>query len=158
MMFRRRAGVIEVLLGHPGGPFWHGRHEGAWTIPKGGIHEGERASEGAAREFREETGFEPRGPYLALGQVVLRSGKIVHAWAFEGDADPSTLVSMTTTMLSPPRSGRQLTIPEIDKVQFFSIQSARTVINPPQQPFLDRLVRALTDGAPSPTPPNSQSK
>lgn len=153
MMFRRRAGAIEVLLGHPGGPFWHGRHEGAWTIPKGGIHQGERASACAVREFKEETGFDPQGPFLALGQVVLRSGKIVHAWAFEGDVDPATLVSMTTTVQWPPRSGRELTIPEIDKVQFFSIEAARAVINPPQAPLLDRLVKALGDSAAAPAQP-----
>src|SRR6187549_1070636 len=82
LMYRRRDGRLEVLLAHPGGPFWQARHSGAWTIPKGGIHEGERASEGAIREFREETGFEPPDDLIPLGQIVQRSGKIVHAWAF----------------------------------------------------------------------------
>lgn len=143
LMFRRKAGRLEVLLAHPGGPFWQGRHSGAWTIPKGGIHEGERASEGAIREFKEETGFEPQEPFIFLGQIVQRSGKIVHAWAFEGDCDPDALVSMETTTEWPPRSGRVIAIPEIDRVRFFTIDEARDVINPAQASLLDRLVREL---------------
>src|SRR6185503_12123736 len=143
-MFRRHAQGIEVLIAHPGGPFWQTRHEGAWTIPKGGIHDGERASESAIREFREETGFEPCGPFIPLGQIVQRSGKIVHAWAFEGDCDPSRLVSMETTTEWPPRSGRRITVPEIDRAEFFSLDEARRVINPAQVLLLDRLEQALT--------------
>ena len=143
LMYRRRDGRLEVLLAHPGGPFWERRHEGAWTIPKGGIHDGERASESAVREFREETGFEPAGPYLALGQIVQRSCKVVHAWAFEGDCDPSALVSMPTTVEWPPRSGRAIVVPEIDRVAFFPIDEARPLINQAQAALLDRLVRAL---------------
>jgi predicted NUDIX family NTP pyrophosphohydrolase len=143
LMFRRTSGALEVLLAHPGGPFWHGKHEGAWTIPKGGIHDGERPPDSAIREFREETGFDPCGPYIALGQIVQRSGKIVHAWAFEGNCDPAQLVSMLTTAEWPPRSGRQISIPEIDRIQFFSIDEARTLINPAQVALLDRLERAL---------------
>lgn len=149
LMYRRRAGTLEVLLAHPGGPFWHGRHEGAWTIPKGGIHEGEQPVESAIREFREETGFEPAGPYLPLGAVVQRSGKVVHAWAFEGDCDPTRLVSMLTTAEWPPRSGRQISIPEVDRVQFFSIAQARALVNPAQVALLDRLVEALGEPAAS---------
>jgi len=145
LMFRRSSGDLEVLLAHPGGPFWEGRHEGAWTIPKGGIHDGEQASDSAIREFREETGFEPHGPYLPLGHIVQRSGKVVHAWAFEGDCDPDALVSMLTTAEWPPRSGRQIEIPEIDRVQFFSLDEARALINPAQVTLLERLVRILAD-------------
>ena len=93
LMFRRQGAQIEVLLGHPGGPFWAARHEGAWTIPKGGGDVGEDPLDTAIREFREETGFEPCGPYLPLGHITQRAGKLVRAWAFEGDCDPARLVS-----------------------------------------------------------------
>lgn len=139
LMFRRCAGGLEVLLAHPGGPFWNGRDRGAWTIPKGGIDPGESPIETAVREFAEETGFEPHGPYLELGQVVQRSGKIVYAWAFEGDCDPSHVRSVTTTTEWPPRSGKRIEIPEIDRVAFFSIAAARELINVAQAELLDRL-------------------
>jgi predicted NUDIX family NTP pyrophosphohydrolase len=143
-MFRRTGASLEVLLAHPGGPFWEGRYDGAWTIPKGGIHEGEPPFETAAREFREETGFEPCGPFIELGRIVQRSGKIVFAWAFEGDCDPAALVSMETTVEWPARSGRRIVVPEIDRVAFFSIDEARRAINPAQAELLDRLMAGLT--------------
>ncbi len=143
LLFRRRRERIEVLLAHPGGPYWSGRHEGAWTIPKGGIHTGEEPLETAIREFQEETGFEPTGPYLPLGTITQRSGKLVHAWAFEGDCDPARVRSVTTTTEWPPRSGRQIEIPEIDRVEFFSHDDARRAINVAQAELLDRLEAAL---------------
>lgn len=143
LLFRRIDGRLEVLLGHPGGPFWIGRHDGAWTIPKGGIHVGEDRLQTAVREFIEETGFEPQGPFLPLGQITQRSGKIVHAWAFEGDCDPARLRSAMTTAEWPPRSGRQIDIPEIDRVHFFTVDDARKAINVAQAELLDRLVRTL---------------
>jgi len=143
MMFRRRDGSIEVLLAHPGGPFWSGRHEGAWTIPKGGVHSGEDPLAAACREFQEETGFTAQGPFVALGSIVQRSGKVVHAWAFEGDCDPELLVSVTTSTEWPPRSGQHITIPEIDRAGFFSLDDARTVINVAQAELLDRLREAI---------------
>ena len=143
LLYRRRDGLIEVLLAHPGGPYWIGRHEGAWTIPKGGIHAGEDPLETAVREFIEETGFHPSGPYIALGHIVQRSGKMVHAWAFEGDCEPAGLTSTLTTTEWPPRSGRKIEIPEVDRVEFFAIEPARRAINVAQIELLERLVKAI---------------
>jgi predicted NUDIX family NTP pyrophosphohydrolase len=145
VIFRRRAGRVEVLLGHPGGPFWQARHDGAWTIPKGGMHAGEQPLDTAVREFREETGLDAVGPFLPLGQITQRSGKIVWAWAFEGDCDPARLTSIHTTTEWPPRSGRYIDIPEIERADFFTILEARRVINIAQAELLDRLEEILND-------------
>lgn len=152
-MYRRRATglvahehvslLVEVLLAHPGGPYWVERHAGAWSIPKGGLDRGETPLEAALREFREETGFDPAGPYLPLGTVTQRSGKIVHAWAFEGDCDPAAASSNLTSTEWPPRSGRLIEIPEIDRVSFFAIDVAREVINAGQARLLDRLLELV---------------
>ena len=143
LMFRQCAGSIEVLLAHPGGPFWASRDDGAWTIPKGGIHRDEEPLVAALREFTEETGFTPKPPYVALGAITQRSGKIVHAWAFEGDCDPSTLVSNTTETEWPPRSGRRIEVPEIDRARFFQLDDARRAVNVAQVALIDRLVDRL---------------
>jgi predicted NUDIX family NTP pyrophosphohydrolase len=145
MMFRRQDGRVEVLLAHPGGPFWRSRQQGAWTIPKGGVQDGESTLEAAIREFLEETGVASSEPYLPLGQVTQRSGKIVHAFAFEGTCDPAALVSMETTTEWPPRSGRHISIPEIDEIRFVSIGEARSLLNPAQVILLDRLIGLLDD-------------
>jgi predicted NUDIX family NTP pyrophosphohydrolase len=148
ILYRWRRGevepaTLEVLLGHPGGPFWATRHNGAWTIPKGGIDPGEVPLQTAIREFVEETGFRPCGPYLPLGHVTQRGGKIVHAWAFQGDCDPSQLTSVMMSTEWPPRSGRRIEIPEIDRVAFYSIDDGKRVINVAQAELLDRLVVAV---------------
>ena len=145
LLFRRSAGELEVLLAHPGGPYWVGRHEAAWTIPKGGMHPGEGPLDTAIREFREETGFEPAPPFLPLGYIVQRSGKIVHAFAFEGDADPAVLKSEMTTTEWPPKSGRWIHVPEIDRAAFYSIPDARPLINAAQAELLDRLITKLAN-------------
>jgi predicted NUDIX family NTP pyrophosphohydrolase len=143
LLFRRSPHGIEVLLAHPGGPFWQSRDAGAWTVPKGGIDPGETALDAAIREFGEETGFEAAGPFIALGSVTQRSGKIVHVWAFEGDCDPARLTSVETTTEWPPHSGRFITIPEIDRAAFFSIAAAHDALNVAQVELLDRLAAAL---------------
>jgi predicted NUDIX family NTP pyrophosphohydrolase len=139
LMFRRPGGLLQVLLAHPGGPFWASRDEGALTIPKGGIHPGEGPLDAAIREFGEETGFAPAPPFLELGHVVQRSGKVVYAWAFEGDADPSRLTSTMTHTEWPRKSGKWISVPEIDRAEFFEIADAERRINPAQVVLLDRL-------------------
>jgi predicted NUDIX family NTP pyrophosphohydrolase len=143
LMFRRTSGRIEVLLGHPGGPFWAPKDRGAWTLPKGGRHSGESLLDAAIREFAEETGLTATGPFLPLGSVRQLSGKIVHAWAFEGDCDPAAIVSIDTSLEWPPRSGQYIRIPEIDRAAFFSIEEAKVAVNVGQAPLLDRLVAAM---------------
>jgi predicted NUDIX family NTP pyrophosphohydrolase len=139
LLYRRTHGRIEVLLAHPGGPYWSGRHDGAWTIPKGGIHPGEDPLQSAIREFTEETSFVPSGPFLSLGRITQRSGKLVYAWAFEGDCDPSRVSSVMTTTEWPPRSGKVIEVPEIDRAAFFSLDEGRRAINVAQAELLDRL-------------------
>lgn len=113
-MYRRRGASLEVLLVHPGGPFWQNKDAGAWSLPKGECEPGEATLETARREFHEETGFEPRPPFHELGTVRAR-GKTIFAWAFEGDCDPAALRSNPFTMEWPPRSGRQQVFPEVDR-------------------------------------------
>ena len=140
LMYRRRAGHLEVLLAHPGGPFWTNKDEGAWTIPKGLVDEGEEHLATAKREFEEELGTTPNADhYLDLGAVRQRAGKTVVAWAFEGDLDPATNQSNTFKAEWPPRSGRWQAFPEVDRAAFFSIEEARVKINPAQAEFLARL-------------------
>ena len=148
LMFRRTASgeatAIEVLLAHPGGPYWESRHEGAWSIPKGGREPHETPLEAAIREFREETSFEPAGPFHPLGRITQRSGKVVHAWAFEGDCDITCASSINTRTEWPQRSGKFIEIPEVDRGEFFSIDAARAVINVGQARLLDRLLDLLS--------------
>jgi predicted NUDIX family NTP pyrophosphohydrolase len=142
LLFRRTSGELEVFLVHPGGPFWKNRDVGAWSIPKGLIEPGEAPLAAAEREFQEETGLTSHGPYLPLGSVQQKAGKLIHAWAFEGDADPAGIRSNTTQIELPRRSGRYLTVPEIDRAEWFGVAAARDKINPAQAELLDRLVTA----------------
>ncbi|HYC77171.1 MAG TPA: NUDIX domain-containing protein [Planctomycetota bacterium] len=142
LLFRERDGRFEVLLGHPGGPLWARKDDGAWSIPKGEVEGDEAEIDAARREFREETGFEATGDPLPLGEARLKSGKRIVAFAVRGDADPSALRSGTFEMEWPPRSGRRATFPELDRVAWFDLATARTKLNAGQVPFLDRLEAA----------------
>jgi len=140
LLFRRQANGLRVLLGHPGGPFWRNKQSGAWSIPKGLVESDEDERAAALREFREETGSKLDGKIMeALGETTLRSGKIVVAWAVEGDLDVDTLVSNSVRLEWPRGSGTILEFPEIDEIRWCALDEARTLINPGQVPFLNRL-------------------
>lgn len=143
-MYRRPGGRLEVLLVHPGGPYWSRKDKGAWSIPKGHIESGEEPLAAAVREFREETSVEPAGPFVLLGSITQGGGKRVTAWAFEGDCDPRQVKSIRTQMEWPPKSGRMIEIPEIDRAEFWPIEEAMEKILAAQQPLLDSLVRRLS--------------
>lgn len=141
-LFRRRPTGPEVLLVHLGGPFWARKDHGAWSIPKGEPAEGEQLLSAALREFEEETGHRPRGTPFALGQIRQPGGKVVHAWALEGEFDVQTLISNTFTVESPKGSGRFREYPEVDRAEWFSLDEARRRLIPAQIPLLDVLAAA----------------
>ena len=143
MMYRRMSNEVEVFLVHPGGPLWARKDKGAWTIPKGEYEPDENPLAAARREFEEETGFQTTGEFLDLGSIKQKSGKIVMAWAFQGDCDPAQLTSNTCEIEWPPRSGRRLEIPEVDRGRWFSIEEARKYIREEQRPLLDKLCALL---------------
>ena len=143
LLYRMRGGILEVFLAHPGGPFWARKDLGVWSIPKGEIDEGEEQLGAARREFEEETGFRPEGPFRELPPVRQRSGKIVHAWAVEGDCEPTVIRSNTFTQEWPPRSGRMQEIPEVDRAGWFDLDAARNKILEGQTGLLDELRRLI---------------
>ena len=145
LMFRFVEGALEVLLAHPGGPFFRNKDLGSWTLPKGLVEPGEDPLACARREFHEETGIVPAASgYLALGEIKQRGGKRVHAWAFEGAWDGAGPPPSNTFELEwPPKSGRRATFPEIDQLAFFDLPSARAKILAAQAEFIDRLLSAL---------------
>ena len=150
LLFRRREGVLEVLLAHPGGPYWRQQQFGSWSVPKGIAEPGEALEAVAAREFSEETGFElsavagdPAVPHIDLGDVSLKSGKVVRAWAVEGDLDPALATSNEIEIAWPPRSGRTMVIPEVDQVAWFGVEEALRRAHPAQAAFVERLEVAL---------------
>lgn len=145
LLFRRTGGRLEVLLAHPGGPFWAHKDAGAWTIPKGAAEPDEELLAAARREFAEETGLRLDGPFLSLGHVRQKSGKTVHAWGCEGDADPRALASNTMLIEWPAGSGRRIEIPEVDRCAWFAPAEARAKLNPAQVAFVDRLEAHLAD-------------
>lgn len=138
LLYRRRSRSFEVLLVHPGGPFWHGKDAGAWSIPKGEYEDG-APLEAALREFEEETGFRAEGPFEPLTSQKLKSGKTIHAWACEGDLDAEAVRSNTFTMEWPPRSGAQRTFPEVDRAAWFAPEEAARRIHPGQAPWIAEL-------------------
>lgn len=143
LMYRERDGALEVLLVHPGGPYWRKKDEGAWSIPKGELDPQEDALDAARREFEEETGLRPDGPFLPLTPIRQKGGKTVHAWAFAGDCDPESLRSGTFELEWPPGSGQTREFPEVDRAGFFKIDEAKRKMNPGQMPLLEELESAL---------------
>ncbi|MGH7518123.1 MAG: NUDIX domain-containing protein [Gemmatimonadales bacterium] len=146
LLFRRSPGGLEVFLAHPGGPFWRDRDAGAWTIPKGLVEEGEDLLAAAKREFLEETGIQPTPPFLPLGSIRQKGGKMVHAWAWEGDADPSAITSNVMRTEWPRGSGRWLEFPEVDRCAWFGTAAAGARINTAQRELIDRLEQLQPGG------------
>jgi predicted NUDIX family NTP pyrophosphohydrolase len=144
LAFRRR-NALEVLLAHPGGPFWARKDEGAWTIPKGVAEGGADLLATARREFTEETNLVARGRLIALTPVKQKGGKLVHAWAFDADFDLAAFASNTFEMEWPPRSGRRQSFPEIDRIEYFSVSTAMTKISAYQRPLVVEL-QTLIEG------------
>jgi predicted NUDIX family NTP pyrophosphohydrolase len=148
LLYRYIGARIEVLIAHPGGPFFARKDEGAWSIPKGLVDAGEPLEHAARREWEEETGMSlPGGPWLDLGSTQLKSGKAVRAWAVEGSIDPAELTGNTFEMEWPPRSGRVQTFPEIDGLRWVDGETASRLLNPAQTPFVERLLKMLDDSA-----------
>lgn len=143
LLFRRTSGYCELFLVHMGGPFWAKKDEGAWSIPKGEFGDDEDPLEAARREFGEETGFPATGEAFPLGQVRQSGGKIVHAWAMEGDIDPSRVKSNTFAVEWPPKSGNRRRYPEVDRAEWFTVEAARRKILHGQSELIDRLEKML---------------
>jgi predicted NUDIX family NTP pyrophosphohydrolase len=143
LLYRVRNGTLEFLLVHPGGPFWKNKDDGAWTIPKGEIGDGEEPLAAAIREFEEELGFKPNEPFIELTPIKQKGGKVVHAWAFEGDCNPTQIKSNTFSIEWPPKSGNQTEFPEVDHAEFFNLEAAKKKINQAQIPLLEELQRRI---------------
>ena len=147
LLYKRVGDELKVLLVHPGGPFWAKKDAGAWSIPKGEYAEGEEPFAVAVREFEEETGVRPAGDVRALGEVKQAGGKVVTAWAIEGDFDPAALKSNRFELEWPPRSGRRQSFPEVDRAAWFDLDEAREKILSGQRALIDRLGAALKAGS-----------
>jgi predicted NUDIX family NTP pyrophosphohydrolase len=143
LMYRIGSGGIQVLLAHPGGPLFCSKDDGVWSIPKGEPESNEDLLATAQREFEEETGIKPIGPFLSLAPIRQKGGKIVHAWAFAGDCDPKTSKSNIFTMEWPPHSAKQMEFPEIDRAEFFTLDEAKKKIKAGQEKFLAELEARL---------------
>jgi predicted NUDIX family NTP pyrophosphohydrolase len=143
LMYRLTKSGLEVFLIRPGGPFWTKKTKDVWAIPKGEYDATEEPLSAALREFTEETGFTASGPFLPLGEITQKSGKVVTAWAFAGDCDPTQLVSNTCLIEWPPKSGRSLEIPEVEEGRWFTLAEARKNIRKAHEPLLDHLLQAI---------------
>lgn len=144
LLYRQKKEGVEVFLVHPGGPYWKNKDAGVWSIPKGEYEDGDKeALATALREFEEETSFYAKGPFTKLTPQTEKSEKIIHAWACEGNCDPTQLKSNTLSIEWPPRTGKQLEIPEVDRGEWFTIAQAKEKIHATQIPFLDELVKNL---------------
>jgi predicted NUDIX family NTP pyrophosphohydrolase len=141
LLYRNINSVLEVFLVHPGGPFFKNKDEGSWSIPKGEFLDNEEALTAAKREFEEETGQVIDGDFVSLGSIKQKSGKTVYAWAVEGDINHETILSNTCEIEWPPRTGKKITIPEIDRAEWFEVDEAKRKINPAQAELVDRLVK-----------------
>jgi predicted NUDIX family NTP pyrophosphohydrolase len=144
LLYRIRDSAVEVFLVHPGGPFWAKKDEGAWSIPKGEFADDEQPLSAAKREFQEETGFSMEGNFMALAPLKQRSGKLVYAWALEGDCDAGAIKSNLFSMEWPPRSGKRQEYPEVDRASWFTLESAKRRIVPGQIAFLEELQQILS--------------
>jgi len=144
-MYRIRNEKVEIFLAHHGGPYHKDEDLGTWTIPKGTLDDGEDLFECAKREFEEETGIKPEGDFVSIGNITQKSGKVVHAWAFEKDWN-GTLKENIIEIEYPYKSGKKIKIPEVDKVHYFSIEEARKKIHPSQMDFIDRVLELLKKG------------
>ena len=143
LMYRVRDRAIEILLAHPGGPYFVNKDKGFWSIPKGEPDANEDLFATAQREFEEETSLKAVGPFIPLKPIQQKGGKIVHAWAFEGDCDPATLKSNTFMMEWPPKSGRQMEFPEMDRLEFFDLAMAKKKIKAGQEALIEELAAIL---------------
>jgi predicted NUDIX family NTP pyrophosphohydrolase len=146
LLYKKRGDAIEVFLVHPGGPFWKGKNEGAWSIPKGEFTEGEAPLAAAIREFEEETGKKIDGDFIQLTPIKQKAGKLVHAWAVEGEIDSDKIVSNTFRQEWPYKSGKWQTFPEVDKASWFEVEEGRRMINPAQASFIDQLLGIINNG------------
>lgn len=146
LLFRWSSGRLEVLLVHPGGPYWRRRDDGAWSIPKGEVAPGEASEAAARREFAEETGVQVEGILRPIGRIRQKAGKLVDAFAVEGDLDPAAVSGNTFVMEWPPRSGRRQTFPEVDRAEWFDVAAARHKLIDGQRPLIDALVGLLSSG------------
>jgi len=142
LLYRNTNNVLEVFLVHPGGPFFKNKDEGSWSIPKGEFLDDEEPLTAAKREFEEETGQPIDGGFISLGSIKQKSGKTVYAWAVEGNINHETIFSNTCEVEWPPRTGKKITIPEIDRAEWFKVDEAKRKINPAQADLIDRLANS----------------
>ena len=143
LLYRTKNKHLELFLVHPGGPFWQKKDQGAWTIPKGEFTNDEEALSAAKREFQEETGVTLSGDFIELAPVKQKAGKMIYAWAIEGDIDAASISSNSFSIEWPPKSGKQKEFPEIDKAEWFTENTAKEKINPAQVPLIDELLQKL---------------